>query len=579
MGIMRRNVPALVEKEYDLIIVGGGIFGICAAWDAALRGLSVALLEKGDFAHAASGNCFKIVHGGLRYLQHADLYRIRESSYERSALLRIAPHLVWPLPLVIPTYGHAVKGKAAMKTGLFIYDLITADRNRGICDQQRQIPGGRIISRSETLGMFPGLKSEGLTGAAVFYDGQMHSPARLALCFLKSATKAGAHVANYTETTGLIKKDNRVIGVTATDLLTNNNFKVRGQVVLNAAGGWAERFLVNGTGRLTAPRFTFSRDTAFVVNRRMDWDYGLAVQGRTGDPDAVLSRGKRHLFIVPWRNYTLVGVWHGVHRGAPDEYTVTEKELEGYIEEINEAYPAFHLKLDEVSLLNAGLVLFGENRPGATDLSYGKRSVVIDHSEQGETEGLVTLVGVRYTTARGVAEKVINLVFKKIGKKSPVCKTAVTLIHGGEIGPYAEFIRNGMVQRPPSVRDDVMKSLLYSYGSDYEAVLDHVRTDPRWAEPLGHTTVIGAEVVHAVRREMAQKLGDVVFRRTELGTGEYPGHKALRQCSDIMAGELGWDVQRVETEIEEVTNQYPSHALDKVEGRDNEKVNAETSRT
>ncbi len=569
---MNRNILALANNEYDLIVVGGGIFGICAAWDAALRGLSVVLLEKGDFAHAASGNCFKIVHGGLRYLQHTDLYRIRESSYERSAFLRIAPHLVRPLPFVIPTYGYGAKGKAALKLGLYLYDLITADRNRGIHDPQRRIPSGRMISRSEVLEMFPGLHAEGLSGAAVFYDGRMHSASRLALCFLKSAAKAGAHVVNYAKTTGLIRNGRRVLGVNATDLLTNSEFEVRGRVVLNAAGGWAERFLLNDTGRPINLRLTFSRDTAFVVNRRMECDYGLAVQGRTGDPDAVLSRGKRHLFIVPWRNYTLVGVWHGVHRGAPDDYTVTEKELEAYIKEINEAYPAFGLRLDEVSLWNAGLVLFGENRPGTTDLSYGKRSVIIDHSKHGEAEGLITLVGVRYTTARGVAEKVINLVFNKIGKKPPVCKTAVTPIHGGEIGPYDEFFRSSMEQRPPEVREDVMNSLLYSYGSDYKAVLSYIRTDPRWAEPLGHTTVIGAEVLNAVRNEMAQKLGDVVFRRTDLGTGVYPGHEALNRCSEIMAGELGWDAHRAKMEIEEVRNRYPSHVIAKVLGRDKESV-------
>src|SRR3972149_7864196 len=182
--MMKRNVATLADKEYDLVIVGGGIFGVCAAWDATLRGLSVALVERGVFAHATSASCFKIVHGGLRYLQHADLHRIRESSRERNSLLRIAPHLVRPLPVVVPTYGQGLRGKGLLRAGLLAYDLITFDRNRGITDPQRRIPRGYAISREECLGLFPGLESKGLTGGVGFHDGQMYSPARLALSSL-----------------------------------------------------------------------------------------------------------------------------------------------------------------------------------------------------------------------------------------------------------------------------------------------------------------------------------------------------------------------------------------------------------
>src|SRR5262245_13291078 len=150
-GCVRRNVAALTEQEYDLVIVGGGAFGVCAAWDAALRGLSVALVERGDFCHATSANHFKMVHGGIRYLQHGDVLRLRESSNERRALLRIAPHLVQPLPIVIPTYGHGMQGKALLAAGLRLYDLLAYDRNRGLADPQRQIPQGRFLSRQECL--------------------------------------------------------------------------------------------------------------------------------------------------------------------------------------------------------------------------------------------------------------------------------------------------------------------------------------------------------------------------------------------------------------------------------------------
>jgi len=168
---VRRSIVALSERVYDLVIVGGGIFGVCAAWDAAQRGLSVALVEKEDFAHATSANCFKIVHGGIRYLQHGDIIRVRQSSKERNAFLRMAPHLVHPFPIVIPTYGHGVAGKGLLRAGVLLYDLLTWDRNRGVKDPGRAIPRGHFISREEALDLFPSLERKELTGAAIIYDG------------------------------------------------------------------------------------------------------------------------------------------------------------------------------------------------------------------------------------------------------------------------------------------------------------------------------------------------------------------------------------------------------------------------
>ena len=184
---MKRDLSRLADREFDLVVIGGGIFGACAAWDAAQRGLSVALIERGDFCGATSANHLKMVHGGIRYLQHGDIYRLRQSSGERRAFLRIAPHLVRPLPVVIPTYGNGMKGKTVLRLGMGVYDLLTADRNRGIADPARHIPPGSSIGRGDVLRMFPGLPTRGLTGAGVFCDGQIYNPPRLVFAILQSA--------------------------------------------------------------------------------------------------------------------------------------------------------------------------------------------------------------------------------------------------------------------------------------------------------------------------------------------------------------------------------------------------------
>ena len=549
---MKRNTGHIAEREFDVVVVGGGIFGCCCAWDAAQRGLSVALLERRDFSGATSANSFKIVHGGIRYLQHGDLPRIRESSRERSVLLKIAPHLVRPLPIVIPTYGHGKHGKALLRLGCRVYDLLTLDRNRGITDAARRIPPSRGLSREEVLEQFPGLDPSGLTGGVLFHDGQMLDPPRLALCYLKSACEAGAQAANYTEVTGLIRDGARVVGVEARDTLNGDEFDVRGKVVVNAAGPWVPKLLDKMLGPERSPDLTFSRDACFVVKRRLTGSCALAVSGRTRDPDALLSRGKRHLFLAPWRDYTLVGVWHKVHRSTPDDLLVTENELDEFIAEVNETYPAAGISRDEVSVQNSGLVLFGENRDGATDLSYGKRSLVLDHSTEHGIEGLISLVGVRYTTSRGVAERVVDLVHGKLEKPVTRSRTASTPIFGGDTGDIEEFVAQQTARLTSKIDTASARALLLGHGTRHGEVIRLVDENPELARSVGSSNVIRAQIVHAAREEMACKLSDVVCRRTDLCTGANPGDDALTTSADILAEELGWDKHRKRAELEEV---------------------------
>jgi glycerol-3-phosphate dehydrogenase len=548
---MPRNLSILAHREYDVVIVGGGIFGVCAAWDAALRGLSVALVERGDIAHATSASCFKMVHGGIRYLQHADLPRLRESSRERGILLRIAPHLVRPLPIVVPTYGHGVQGKALLRAGLAVYDLLTIDRHLGVRDPARRVPAGRVLSREECLSLFPWVETRGLTGAGLFYDGHMPSPARLAFAVARSAMAAGAVVVNYVEALDLVCRRGRVHGVRARDVLSGDEVEIRGRIVLNAAGPWAERLLDRWLGRSAILGLTFSRDAYVVVPRRLTGEHAVALAAQTRDPDALLSRGPRHLFLVPWRDSTLVGVWHVVSRAAPDEVEVTEADLATFLEEVNARLP-FDLTLGDVSMWHAGLVLFGENGPAARHLRYGKRSQLVDHAARDGVDGLVSMVGVRYTTARAVAEKAVDLVFAKLGHRPPAPRTAVTPVHGGRIDRYDAFVRDAVARRPQGLRPAHIAALVESHGSAYEEVLRYAVSDPALAEPLDGWTILKAQVLQAVRDEMAVRLADVVLRRTDLGTSRHPGEQVVRTCADIMAAELEWSADRRAREIADV---------------------------
>jgi glycerol-3-phosphate dehydrogenase len=548
---MKRNIAALIDHSFDLIVVGGGIFGACAVWEAALRGLSVALIEKKDFSHATSANHYKMAHCGIRYLQHGDIRRLRESSRERSALMRIAPHLVHTMPIVIPTYGHGSKGKIFLGTGMFLYDLMTMDRNQGLLPEKKIQPS-RFFSAAQVIECFPGINRKGLTGAAVFEEGQIYNPPRLALAFIKAAADKGATPLNYVKAQGFIKNGNRIQGVKAIDQLTGNQLEIRGRVVLNTAGPWAHRLLASGLGFDLSPPPVFSRDFAFVIPRRFDTPYGLALATETKDADSIVDRGGRHLFVVPWRDYNLIGVWHKIFDGPSEELTVTENELNGYVNEVNSAYPGLISSLDDITMINMGLTLFGEEeQQGAKQISFGKRSQVIDHQHTHGVEGLLTLIGVRATTARGMAAEAIKIIADRLGQKSVKVDSTRIPINGGNIDDLDMLIKNVSLQYKTKLTSEHAEALVRNYGSAYRSVLQYAQANPALFETVPGGNVLKSEIVHAVREEMAQKLSDVVFRRTDLGTGEQPSSEALDVCAAIMSKELDWDSGRCAREIED----------------------------
>lgn len=297
---MKRDLNRLAEQKYDVLIIGAGIYGATMAWEATLRGLSVALVEKADFGSATSANSLKIIHGGLRYLQHADFKRARESVCERTALLRIAPHLIHPLPVLIPTYGYGLKGRAAFALGLAVNELIGFDRNRYIADPQKHIPPGHTISRGECLKLLPEIDQKGLTGGVLFYDAQVYNSERLPLAFLHSAKNAGAHLMNYAEVTGFLQNGNGVTGAQVKDVLTGDRFDIRAKMVINTAGPWIHSLLHLINGPLPSSS-SFAKAINLVTRRPLIEKYAAGISSQSGyrDKDAIINKGSRYLFIAP----------------------------------------------------------------------------------------------------------------------------------------------------------------------------------------------------------------------------------------------------------------------------------------
>jgi glycerol-3-phosphate dehydrogenase len=537
--VINRDVRRLSSELFDVLVVGGGASGAATAREAALRGFNTALIEREDFSAGASAHCFKVVHGGIRYVQHADVRRLRASCFERAVLLRIAPHLVSPLPFVIPTYGKGKNSRWFLGTGMLLYDALSADVNRHVVDPARRVRGTRFLSRGETLELFPDIAADSLTGAAVFEDGQMYNPPRLVLAFVGAASELGAAIGNYVEAERLLTEGTRVTGVQAIDRLRGDRFEIRARLVINAAGPWAEGLLQPGYGQPG----TYSRDACFMVDRKFATPMALAVQGRVKDSDALLARNSRHLFLVPWRNSTLVGVWHSIVPRDPDSVGLPRSELRQFIDEFNTCYPNLQLREADVRRADFGLVPFGEASSQQGGLSFGKQSRLIDHRQQGQS-GLISLISVRYTVARRDAVEALDVAARQLDARRSDRDSTVTPLAGGDIADFTAAVRAFQARRPSWLTAESSEGMLRNYGTHAARILELAEREPGLGRCFTGSHVSLAEAMYAVRTETAQRMADIVFRRTELGTDGHPGNAALDELQTLLAGELGWSSQR-----------------------------------
>jgi len=466
---VKRDLAALTARDWDVAVVGGGIYGAAVAWDAAQRGLAVALVEREDFGAGASWNSLKTIHGGMRYLQKLGLGRLRQSARERRTLLAIAPEIVHPLRFVLPTYGHGPTGREALAAGLVLNDCLTRDRNRGL-PPDRQIPASGTVSPAEALRLVPGLERWGLTGAALWHDAQASSTERLTLAFLHAAAGAGAVAANHVEAVSLLRASGKVAGIAVRDTLDGRTFEVRARLVVNAAGPWVDDVLA---------RAGLSRPPAPLLRAR-----NVVLRKPPVVPFAVAARSEgRFLFLVPWEGRTIVGTSYEPAESPPSDPAE-------FLSAACRAFPWAGIAASDAVLVHDGLV------PGRGDASgLATRPRLHDHEAEDGLPGLVSLQGVKYTTARAVAERAVDLAARRLRRGTHACRTAVTPLPARRLaGPLEEQVRT------------------------------------------------------AVRDEMALTLADAVLRRLDLGTAGPPSQVEADAVARVMAEELGWDAGRERAE-------------------------------
>ncbi|MBV8977501.1 MAG: glycerol-3-phosphate dehydrogenase/oxidase [Alphaproteobacteria bacterium] len=407
---MQRALPRLANETFDVLVIGGGITGACAARDAALRGLSVALVERRDFAGATSAHNSRLIHGGLRYLRNLELRLVRESLRERRIWQRIAPALVHPLPFLVPLYGAGARARATLAAGLTLYDLLSFDRG-WLDDPAQRLPAHSWLSAKDARAQEPILDQPRLEGAFLYYDAQMPSPERLALACLADADAHGAALANYVAAERLLIADGKVQGASARDTVGGDTFDIRARVTLVAAGPWADIFLEHAVQRPTSHRLLRSKGIHVVVPA-LTKRHALTMATEHG-----------HFFVLPWRGATLLGTTDTAFTGDPDLVGVCDADIERFFELINRHLPGAALDRAKASYFYAGLRPLVDD--GSSD-TYGasRRSELVDHGRSDGLDGLFSAIGGKWTTSRHLAEQAVDTLVSKLGVKARRCETA-----------------------------------------------------------------------------------------------------------------------------------------------------------
>ncbi|CAN5802452.1 glycerol-3-phosphate dehydrogenase [soil metagenome] len=537
---MRSRDPRRLEAgDYDLLIVGGGIYGLTIAYDAASRGLRTALIDAADFGSGASFNHQKTAHGGLRSLQTGRIDRARESILERRALARIAPWLLRPLPFLTGTYRSVVKNRLALKGAFKFEAWLGRKRNEGV-EPELHLPAPKLLSKAATLRLFAGINPHNLTGGAQGYDYQMVESDRLTVAFAAAADQHGADITNYVVATGVVKETDRVAGMQVRDRETGRDFVVRAKLTVNAAGAHAgEVMRIFGVER---PHPLVKAIN--LVTSKPASDIALAAPASAG----------RMLTLTPWRGRAVIGTGQSEQLVEADDVGITAAEIDAFIAQANEAFPALKLTRADVRLVHRGAVPAEQKEGRKPELRAAPE--IRDHSQDG-AKGAMTVIGVKYTTARGVAERAVNAAAGILGRRVPRSRTATTTLPGAAIADHEalaiETARAAAMELPPAVTQHL--SALYA-----ESAAGIVRLIAERAElglPVAASSeTLAAEVVHVIHHEMAVRLTDIVIRRTALGSSGHPGADAIAGCGRIAAQELGWTPERLEQEVSAVESFY-----------------------
>ena len=537
---MKRFIEENTNEQFDCIIIGGGITGAAVAYEAASRGLKVVLLEKNDFGWATSAATSKLIHGGLRYLNYLEFGLVRESLRERRILENIAPNLVYPFPFMIPNYNRLENNRWVLKIGMILYDILSYDKSF-TWDRSKKIPMHFTLSKEKALKEEPLIRKEGLTAATVYYDCQSIFPERLTLAFVKSAVQYGAKVANYAEVVNFVYSNGSITGVVVHDVLADREVIIKGKLIINCGGPWADIILKKAENGNSSHQIRRS-EGIHIITKPMVHKYAVALMPRKG----------RHFFLIPWRGYSLIGTTDKEYIGNPDEYKVTKQSIQELLDDVNSAFGDGTLSFKDIKFVYGGLRPLVEDQVEGTYQS-SRRYEIYDNAIEG-VNGLITVEGGKYTTSRNLAVNVMKLVQKKLQRTLPPSLTHTRYLAGCQIKDLEAFFTK-VYASYPDFDTKTLEVLAKYYGSELDALMQIATTNKKYQQIVTHDGEILAEVIYAIRHEMARTLSDIVFRRTGICTAGNPGNDVLQLVAETAAKELQWDQKELKRQLNHVQQQ------------------------
>lgn len=526
----RPDLDALSRTTVDVAIVGAGINGAAIAREAALRGLSVLVVDKADVCSGTSAWSSRLIHGGLRYLEHGELRLVHESLHDREQLLHIAPHLVRPVPFVVPLYPHNHKPAWMFRLGMVAYDALSA---------RKSVPRHRRLGRKAVAVELPSLNRDGLSGALRYYDGQVVFAERLVLETLLSAIDAGAVALTYATVTEVLTEAGGATGLRIHDQLTGRDVTVSARTVVNAAGPWVD-----------------SVNEGMSLPRQIGGTKGthLVVDPFPGAPDVCVyyeaRSDNRPILVIPWNGRYLIGTTDDHFDGDLDTTAGTEDEIDYLLAETNILLPRARLTREAIHYTYAGIRPL-PYRPGAKPGSIPRSHLILTHDT---VANLVTVVGGKLTPHLSLGTEVVDKLASLLGRTLPPSTAAHRPLPGAPSGNTdwaAEEARLRTELQATGWPDELTERLLAVYGVRCRELLALTAGTPELGRVVGtgRSAVLAAEVEVAVRQEGAAHLADILHRRTMVGFEPGNGREIEREVAEIAAPLLGWSADDVEREV------------------------------